>query len=598
MIRSVAATVFHDPSGGLYYPPTDRRAMSVGLVGTGPAAAAVEAALGDADARVESLSPLDIGPEHRLVVAVDTAGATTFERVADHTADATVPSLAVELGGIGGFPVVDAAVSALAPGGPCYRCLATRVAANVPAAADPVSPPSDATARLAGAIAGHTAVEALDPGEPDPWGRVTELPHVRRHLLPVPGCECSGERDRTLDRSAGSRELDAALGGAEGGLDERVGVLTEVGEVESYPAPYYLGQVCDTSGFADTTATRQTAGVDPGWNAAFMKALGEGYERYCAGVYHSGEFQYAAAADLPTALSPATFVRPDAWAQETDDDDERPWVQGESLVTGDAVSLPAELVHYPPPERTIRPAVTTGLGLGNSTVEALRSGLYEVLERDATTIAWYSTYDPLGLAVADDAYRELAARAGAEGLDATALLLTQDVDVPVVAVTVHREAYPKLALGTAAHLDPSRAARDALAEAVQNFVELREMGPDAATESEGAIGRYAQDPSPVASFVTPDSQVPAKSVGPETVPEGRAHLEALHGRVTDAGLHPYAARTTTRDVASLGFEAVRVVVPAAQPLFFDTAYFGERARSVPDSLGFEADPDRGRHPYP
>jgi len=572
--------------------------MSVGLVGNGPAAAAVEAALGDVDARVESLSPADIGPEHRLVVAVDTAGGTTFERVADRAPDAGVPYIAVELGGVGGYPVVDAAVAALPPEGPCYDCLATRVASNVPADADPASPPSDATTRLAGAIAGHSAVAALDPGEPDPWGRVTEIPHAERPLLPVPGCGCGGGRDRTLDRADGTRTVEEALTAAEQGLDSRLGVVAEVGEAESYPAPYYLAQVSDTSGFADATASRQAAGVDPGWNAAFMKALGEGYERYCAGVYRASEFVTAAATDLSDAIPPSAFVRPDDWGHDDADDLERPWVPGQSLATGVDVSLSAELVHYPPPERTIRPAVTTGLGLGNSTVEALLSGLYEVIERDATTIAWYSTYDPLGLAVEDDAYTQLAARAGAEGLDATALLLTQDVDVPVVAVAVTREEYPKLAFGTAAHLDPSRAARGALAEAVQNFVELREMGAGGAEDAGGAIGRYAEDPSPVESFVRPDSLVPADSVGPETVPEGRAHLDAVCERVVDAGLDPSAARITTRDVRSLGFEAVRVVVPTAQPLFFGTPYFGERARSVPESLGFEPDLERGLHPYP
>jgi ribosomal protein S12 methylthiotransferase accessory factor len=573
--------------------------MSVGLVGSGPATAAVEAALGDVDARVESLSPADIGPEHRLVVAVDTAGATTFERLADRARDANVPYIAVELGGIGGYPVVDAAVAALSPQGPCYHCLATRVASNVPADADPVSPPSDATARYAGAIAGHSAVAALDPGQLDPWGRVTELPQAERPMVPVPGCDCGGERDRSLDREEGSRSVEDALAAAEGGLDSRLGVVAEVGEAESYPAPYYLAQVADTSEFSDATASRQAAGVDPGWNAAFMKALGEGYERYCAGVYRTAEFTSATATDIDDAVEPSSFVRPEDWGHgEEADDRERPWVPGESLTTGEGVSLPAELVHYPPPERTIRPAVTTGLGLGNSTVEALLSGLYEVIERDATTIAWYSTFEPLGLAVEDDAYERLAARAGAEGLDATALLLTQDVDVPVVAVAVTRDEYPKLAFGTAAHLDPERAARKALAEAVQNFVELREMGPDGAENAGGAIGRYAEDPSAVESFVDPESLVPADSVGPETVPDGNAHLDAVRERAVDAGLDPYAATITTRDVRSLGFEAVRVVVPDAQPLFFDTPYFGERARSVPDSLGFEADLDRNLHPYP
>ena len=60
----------------------------------------------------------------------------------------------------------------------------------------------------------------------------------------------------------------------------------------------------------------------------------------------------------------------------------------------------------------------------------------------------------------------------------------------------------------------------------------------------------------------------------------------------------YGVRTTTRDVASLGFEAVRALVPQAQPLFFGGGYFGERAESVPEDLGFEPRLDRDHHPFP
>jgi ribosomal protein S12 methylthiotransferase accessory factor len=51
-------------------------------------------------------------------------------------------------------------------------------------------------------------------------------------------------------------------------------------------------------------------------------------------------------------------------------------------------------------------------------------------------------------------------------------------------------------------------------------------------------------------------------------------------------------------VAALGFEAVRVVVPEAQPLFTGDAFFGDRASEVPRQLGFEPRPDRPFHPYP
>jgi ribosomal protein S12 methylthiotransferase accessory factor len=48
----------------------------------------------------------------------------------------------------------------------------------------------------------------------------------------------------------------------------------------------------------------------------------------------------------------------------------------------------------------------------------------------------------------------------------------------------------------------------------------------------------------------------------------------------------------------MGFEAVRVLVPGAQPLFTGEPYFGERARTVPEALGFEPRLDRPIHPFP
>ena len=162
-----------------------------------------------------------------------------------------------------------------------------------------------------------------------------------------------------------------------------------------------------------------------------MKALGEGLERYCAGVYRHEEFTEAA----PTAdevagrrpISPTAFVGVDGRVDEP-----IPWVSGEALATGDAVALPAEFVHYPPPAERHRPAITTGLGLGNSGVEALLSGLYEVIERDATMLAWYSTIEPVGLAVDAPGYETLRRRARAENLSVTPLLVTADVDVPAL----------------------------------------------------------------------------------------------------------------------------------------------------------------------
>jgi ribosomal protein S12 methylthiotransferase accessory factor len=426
-------------------------------------------------------------------------------------------------------------------------------------------------------------------------GTVVEVPGQEREFLAVPG----EGRDRTLDRSWRSVDLNAALERAEHALDDRVGLLTQVGERESFPIPYYLAGTAETTVYSDAAAAAFAAGADADWDRAFMKALGEGLERYCAGVYRQSAFVVAPETNRARPVSPARFARPDSYRQ-VDREEPIPWVRGEHLATGERVSLPAEFVYYPPPQERHKPAITTGLGLGNSGVEALLSGLYEVIERDATMLAWYSTFDPLELTIDDDRFGTLVKRARAEELDVTPLLMTQDVDVPVVAVAVHRdgEAWPRFAMGSGADLDPAAAAHAALAEALQNWMELRAMGPEQAADEKAAIGDYAAFPAAAQQFIDVGATVDAGSVGPDALPEGETELDAVVERVTDAGLDAYAARTTTDDVAELGFEAVRVLSPEAQPLFTGEPFFAERAETVPAELGFEPRLEREYHPYP
>ncbi|WP_394741996.1 YcaO-like family protein [Natronococcus roseus] len=579
--------------------------MHVSVVGEDPVRDAVETALEDVDVSVRSTGPAAL-EDARFAVVSDVAGAATFERANEAALAGGTPWIAVEIGGVGGHPIaeLDAAVSGFAPATGCFDCLRARVDSHRESAGDEPSADSSA-ARFAGALAGRECVRVLSGEERSVIGHVVEVPHSRRRVLPVPGCDCGGERDRSLGRDDESFDLAHAVEHADQAIDDRVGIVSTIGEVESFPAPYYLATTADTSGYSDASAANQAAGVDPDWNAALMKAVGEGLERYCAGVYRDREFEHASEADLERAVSPTDLVRPDD-APEYDPDEEHRWVEGESLETGDRTFLPAAAVQFPQPGERLVPAITTGLGLGSSTVDALLSGLTEVLERDATMLAWYSTFEPLGLAVESETFADLERRAASEGLAVTPMLVTQDVDVPVVAVAVHRESadgdgeteWPAFAAGSAAGLDATEAATAALAEALQNWMELRGLGREEAAEASAAIGEYASFPEPARAFVDVDRTVPAASVGPDPVPTGREALEELVARTVDAGLEPRAARLTTRDVEGLGFEGVRVVVPGAQPLFTREPFFGERARAVPAELGFEPALERPFHPYP
>jgi len=586
--------------------------MDIAVAGDGPAVDAVEAALGDVEVNVMPVDPdRELLGRFDLAVVADAAGADAFA-AANAALDRWV---AVEVGGLGGHALsgVDAAVTAFEDA--CYDCLRARVAAGDPAVDDRPRGVRSAV-RYAGALAGRRTIRLLSG---DPVGdTVVEVPGPERDLLPLPGCDCGTDPAGPPPRSGGTAEGDAgggesgdgdaerpvsaAVGRAERAIDDRLGVVGEIGERESFPAPYYVATVRDTSGFSDVRAAEFGGGVDADWDRAFMKAAGEGFERYAAGVYRADRFERAPTGDVAAPVVPERFVRPDD-AATPDPDGTLPWVEGEALATGEPSSLPAPLVFYPPPEPRLAPPITTGLGLGGSGTDALLSGLYEVIERDATMLAWYSTFEPLRLGldgVDDGGFAALEKRARAESLSVVPLLVTVDVDVPVVAVGVSRGPdgdWPRFAAGSAANLDPAAAARSALAEAIQNWMELRAMGPERAADEGAAIGEHADLPDETATFFDPDGTVPAGSLGAPEL-SGTDELDAVVDRVTRAGLEPHAARLTTRDLDAVGFEAARVLVPAAQPLFTDEPYFGERARTVPPELGYEPRLDRTYHPFP
>ncbi|MEF8842853.1 MAG: YcaO-like family protein [Haloarculaceae archaeon] len=573
--------------------------MAVGLAGEGPAAEAVRTAFADVEAAVTATDPGRFGSVEFGVLVGET-GDGSF-RAADLAArEGGTPWLAVELGGVGGrhFSEVTAAVSGFTPETACFECLRTRVDANAgEGAPGGATAPDDTDARFAGALAGRAAARLLSGGESPVLGGVLELPHARRHLLPVPGCSCGETPDRGVRRDHAERDVEGALASAERALDPRVGVVHEAGEAESFPTPYYLATLAATTGFSDAAVPEHAAGVAADWNPAFVKALGEALERYAAAVYRTDRMTTGPAGAVANAVPPAAFVTADSFGAP-DPAESITWIEGEDIHDGSDAMLPAEFVVFPPPEARHRPSITTGLGLGSSGVGALLSGLCETIERDAAMLAWYSTYEPLGLDAGSETFETLVRRARSEDLETTVLLLTQDVDVPVVAACVHREGeWPRFAAGMAADLDPERAATGALEEAIQNWLELRGMGPEAA-RSEGNIAEYADFPEAAREFVDPEATVPAASVGPADPPSGHEELDALLERLEDAELRAFAARLTTRDLETLGFEAVRVLVPSAQPLFTGEAFFGRRAREVPGSLGFEPRLEREPHPFP
>lgn len=541
--------------------------MDVAICSTGPAASAARSALDGTDLVVEQTASV---ADADCAVAIAPAGDEALRDIDRRCREHGVPWVAVELGGIAGRGVCSFAITGF-DGSPCYRCLERRVAATTDPV--PVEAISEPLAHQAGATAARMVYDLLT-GADDPAGRVLESPHAERRLLAVPGCDCLAGSSPDPDRSLSVFDRVAI------GRDSRVGIVTTAGELETEPLPYYLAELADPSGFLERPPRLQAAGVAPDWQAASIAAHGEAYERYAAAAATPAD----PAAVPETAIDPAAFVAPA-------DPETAGWYPARRLADDASVAVPADRVLSPAPEGTT--GTTTGLAVGADRADAIRRGLLEVIERDACMLAWYSTADPLGLEIDDGRFQRLVDRVSE--LSVTPLLCTQDVDVPVVAVAVHREEWPRFAIASAAALDPVAAARDALREAVQNWMELARIGRD---EAAGGHVRYADRPPAVEALLDPEQTVSTAGLGPDPVPEGKAAVDLLVERCRAVGLDPLVAELTPPDVAELGLEAVRAVVPAAQPWADADVPFGDRAREVPATMGFDPRLDRDRHPFP
>lgn len=574
--------------------------MEIALVADDAIEPSVHEAIAGLGHTVQAVSLEDVD-DFDLVVGAG-RGDTLLQSVNDTVTD---PWIGIELGSVGGIGIdgVSGAVAIFNPTGPCFRCLTTRVGAALEEEGGAPATVDDHTTRHAGAVAGHlgSSVETVR----NAVGTVHELDGPNRRLLAVPGC-CSDRHD-TIEPalSTRSQSFDTTLDRAETTFDDRLGIVTQVGEQASYPVPYYIAQIAETAGFSDRSAASFAAGVDRDWDRAFMRAVGEALERYCAGVYRLEALS-------TTADEPQLDLQAIPVAKEEPEPLGRFW-PGKNLHTTEPVALPVESVVFPPPEDADVQAITTGLGFGTSTVDATLAGTLEVLERDACMLAWYSTFEPIALEVDRPGYTELVRRVASEGLAATTVLVTQDVDIPIVTAAVHRrdadgepvddvasidpDAWPAFAVGSAAAFDAGYAAERALSEAIQNWTELRQMGEDAA-EREGAIAEFASFPRDARALLDTVATVDATDVTPSPIPEGRDALDAALDATAEADIDLYVANLTTPEIADLGFASVRVISPDAQPLRTTDELVTDRLRSIPRNLGFRPRLDRGRHPYP
>ncbi|MGW8437189.1 TOMM precursor leader peptide-binding protein [Nocardiopsis sp. NPDC055879] len=281
---------------------------------------------------------------------------------------------------------------------------------------------------------------------------------------------------------------------------------------------------------------------------------------------------------------------------------------------------------------------SNGCALGASPEEAALYGLFEVVERDAFLLTWYTKRPAHPLRVSDEEVPELRgmrALLDTFGYDLSLFDITTEIGIPaVLSLVVRRDDEGPVAFFAAgAHCDPRRAVSSAAMEAVTNAV-IRERLPEKMRhEQEEKARPLLDDPTraqtlhdhtvlynfpetrPWWSFLDPDR--PARTLW-EQFGDWRARwvrddltdvLRTAVSALTANGLDAIVVDQTDHCLTDPKPATVKVLVPQAVPMTFGHAHRRtrhlRRLTQLPSRLGYRradepaVDPDLvPPHPFP
>jgi ribosomal protein S12 methylthiotransferase accessory factor len=298
------------------------------------------------------------------------------------------------------------------------------------------------------------------------------------------------------------------------------------------------------------------------------------------------------------------------------------WVEGKSWLTGRRRFVPACLVYVPyrPRERAdlLALSVSSGQACHPDLEQAVLTGLYEVVERDAFMISWLRRLPLPRVLYQDDAVLgPLWRRHFADDqLEYHLFDMTLDVALPTYLCLVEGRTArgPMFGMGAATRIAHRDAAAKALLEAGQDLIWCRDLvrrDPGWRLAPGGANIREFQDhvrlycePEMAAelAFLTDSPRrraLPAPDA--DRAPPARPALEHALRCLDAQGLDCVVVDTTAADVAAAGFHAPKVIIPGLVMLTADhrlQALGSPRLRTVPAKLGIEALALPGLNPTP
>ncbi|HEY7874978.1 MAG TPA: TOMM precursor leader peptide-binding protein [Actinomycetota bacterium] len=463
---------------------------------------------------------------------------------------------------------------------------------------------------------------------------VVTLATTEHHLRRRPQCPACGDPslqsklmiqpvelpEREQDAWSTASDLEVHVDRVTGTVTELVPSNAGDPSLHSYMGVFGFGsEAADITGLRNSFLS-QASGVGVTDEAARIGAICEAIERH-SGKRHGDEPFLRAAF---TMLDPEEALHPNSCMlystrqyerreeinargasfelvpEPFDETAEIDWAGVWSVTAGRFKLLPSTYLFYNHPQPPGGPycwADSNGCAAGKTLGDAIRRGLYELVERDSVAVWWYNRLRrprvdlaSFGVEYFDrfvEAYRTL-------GREAWVLDITNDLDVPSFAAVSRSATGPPedICVSFAADLDAPAAIEHAL-------VEMNHLIPAVLPENRSADGDYAYpDPSQrrwwstatvdSEAYLLPHPDIPprrADDYDPVALPTHVAQVLETRTRVEARGLEVLVLVQTRPDV---GVPVAKVIVPGLR--HFWARFAPGRLYDVPVSMGWRDEP--------
>lgn len=388
----------------------------------------------------------------------------------------------------------------------------------------------------------------------------------------------------------------------------------------------------DTSRYSPHQSSVRNGGAGLTREEAIAATIGEAIERYCSNFYNRASLLFSSYEDLNCeAVPPEDFT---LYSDRQYDQEGFPfkrftrksqiyWTQAYSLLDRKSKLVPACFVYLPylytQGESLLGPSISTGLSCGNSLEEAILTGIYECIERDAFIIMWLNKLVMPVVTLESNESQSgqlFAEKFAVSGIEYCICDITSDIGVPTYyTLAIGNSTVGKLAcVGSATRLNAAEAIRKSLIESAQGRPYLRYVlrkDPDwtcgenfsnlQSFDDHGRLYSSVPDLIPKLEFVKQPPTVSAEKLSNLSTGTIVGDIEVCLEKLATKGFDVLVVDLTTRDVAEVGFRVVRVLIPKLQPLHGNHQFRflgGKRLYEAPRILGYTAQDTAEEELYP